>query len=91
MPQTASAKKALRASVRRRATNDRWRRAMRAASRAVRDTLTAGNTKDIPEKLTAAYSAIDRAARHRVLHWRAAARKKSRLQKLTVNLRRAQA
>jgi small subunit ribosomal protein S20 len=79
MPQTASAKKALRSSERKRVVNNRWRNILRVSVRAVQDALQAGDAKSAAQNYSKAQSIIDRAARHNVIHPRQAARKKSRL------------
>ena len=79
MPQTHSATKALRASARRRVLNDRWRRKVRDSLKAVREALVGANQEEIITAITKAESTLDRAARHNVIHWREAARRKSRL------------
>jgi small subunit ribosomal protein S20 len=81
MPQLQAAKKALRASARRRAVNDRWRVRFRASIRAVTDALQSKDTTKALEAFHKAQSLLDRAARRNVIHPNTAARKKSRLQK----------
>jgi small subunit ribosomal protein S20 len=87
MPQIKAAKKDLRKNQRRRATNDRWRKAVRASLHAVRDALAANDTSAAAAAFLKAQSVLDRAARHHILHDRKAARVKARLsrevQKLT--------
>jgi small subunit ribosomal protein S20 len=79
MPQTASAAKALRASARRRTVNDRWRAKVRSALKAFRVAITTNNKEGAAQAAVVAESMLDRAARRNIIHWRAAARKKSRL------------
>lgn len=86
MPQTESARKALRASQRRRVKNDSWRRKFRASIKSVRQAVTLGDVKTAVELLKIAQKNIDRAARHHVLPANTAARKKSRLQKAVTNM-----
>ncbi len=80
MPQTSSAKKALRSSERKRVINNRWRHIMRANIRTVRDAIQAGDSQTATQAFTKAQRIIDRAARRNIIHPTNAARKKSRLQ-----------
>lgn len=73
---TSSAKKAVRASLRRKVFNDRRRRAMREAVKRVKQGATDAKA------LAAAYQAIDKAAKRGVIPKNAAARKKSQMAKL---------
>ncbi len=77
MPIIKSAKKALRGSKRKRAVNDRRRRTMRTAVKTARQAGPAVTPKD----LSAAFQAIDKAAKRGVIKKNTAARKKSRLVK----------
>lgn len=81
MPQLQAAKKDLRKNQRRRTQNDRWRSAIRTATHAVRDAITAHDKSAAETAYPAAQKAIDRAVRRNVLHTNKAARKKSRLLK----------
>ena len=83
MPQTTSAKKALRVASRKRVINDSWRKKYRAAVKAVKDAVTAGETKHLAELTKEAQSMLDRAARRNILHRNTAGRKKAQLAKLT--------
>ena len=74
MPVTRSAKKALRRDQRRRVVNLRIKKKMRSALKKAKE-------KPTKENLAAAYSAIDRAAKKKVIHKNKAARLKSRLMK----------
>lgn len=78
MPQTASAKKALRASTRRRAINDRWRGKLRSLQRAFTKALTAKNSDEAQNVLKNLQSTLDRMARRHIIHRNTAARRKSR-------------
>lgn len=73
MPNLANAKKAMRVSDRKRVINDRRRKAMRSAIKAVKKSLD--NTTD----LSAAYQAIDKAVKRGVIKANTGARKKSRI------------
>lgn len=79
MPITTSAKKALRASQRKKIFNDRRKRDMRAAVKAPLAFLKEGNRDKARALLPNAYKAIDKAAKRGVIKKNAAARKKSRL------------
>ena len=83
MPQTTSAKKALRVASRKRVVNDRWRKKYRAAVKAVKDAAAAGETKNLDQLTKEAQSMLDRAARRNILHRNTAGRKKAQLAKLT--------
>lgn len=77
MPQIKAAIKARRVAARRRAINDKWRDKIRSALKNVR--LAGTDEKKKAEAIKHATSMFDRAARHHVIHWRTAARRKSRL------------
>lgn len=79
MPNTSSAKKALRSAERKRVYNVRRKREMDDAMKAVRKHLEAGNAKEADEALPQAQKAIDKAAKRGVIKQNTAARKKSRL------------
>ena len=78
MPITKGAKKALRVSLRKKVFNDRRRKAMKEAVKTVR-LLAAKKESDTASALSAAYKAIDKAAKRGVIKKNTAARKKSRL------------
>ena len=79
MPITKSAQKALRSSARKRVYNLRRMKAMRDAVKEVKKELEAGDNKKASALLSAAYKAIDKAAKRGVIKKNSAARKKSRL------------
>lgn len=74
MPVTTSAKGALRKDKRRAVVNQKVREAMKAALKQAREKKTA-------VAVSKAYSAVDRAAKSKVIHKNKAARLKSRLVK----------
>ena len=74
MPVTASAAKALRRDRRRTQVNRRWRSRLKVALDQFTDQPSATS-------LTSAYSILDRATKHQLLHPHKAARVKSRLAK----------
>lgn len=78
MPQTASAKKALRVSERRRAINDHWRGKLHATERKFKKALTGKNADEASALFVQLQSTLDRMARRHILHRNTAARTKSR-------------
>lgn len=83
MPITQSAKKALRGSMRKKQINDRRSKSMKDAIKKV-EKLAKGDTKAEAKKLVPiAYAAIDKAAKQGVIKKNTAARKKSRLSRIT--------
>ncbi|MFT5280774.1 MAG: small subunit ribosomal protein S20 [Flavobacteriaceae bacterium] len=83
MPNLTQAKKALRASEKKRLFNDRRRRAMRRAVKTVETFVTDKSFKDAKESLSLAYKAIDKAVKGGVIKKNTAARKKSRLSRIS--------
>lgn len=81
MPITQGAKKAHRASERKRVFNLRRKRAMHDAVKAIRQSVEKGDTKTATELLPTAYKAIDKAVKRGVIKENTGARKKSRLHK----------
>ncbi len=77
---TKSAKKAHRASLRKHVFNVRRKRALVDTTKVVRKLITT-DTKEAEKSLSAAYKAIDKAAKTGVIKKNAASRKKSRLAK----------
>jgi small subunit ribosomal protein S20 len=77
---TASAKKAHRASLKKRVFNVRRKRALTDTTKAVTK-LMATDAKGARESLSTAYKAIDKAAKRGIIKKNTAARKKSRLAK----------
>ncbi|MBI4120858.1 MAG: 30S ribosomal protein S20 [Parcubacteria group bacterium] len=82
MPITRGAKKAIRASERKRVFNDRRRRAMKEVLKSIRKAATGKNSTEAQKLLSEAYKAIDKAAKRGIIKKNNAARKKSRLVKL---------
>jgi small subunit ribosomal protein S20 len=76
---TKSAKKAHRASLKKHVFNLRRKRALTTTTKAVKKLVTAGDTKEATTSLSAAYKAIDKAAKRGVIKKNTASRKKSRL------------
>ena len=81
MPITRGAKKAYRASERKRIFNLRRKRAMHEAVKAVRTAIAQGDAATAQTLMPTAYKAIDKAAKRGVIKDNTAARKKSRLSK----------
>lgn len=82
MPITTSAKKALRASKRKRVFNTARKDAMKEGLKEIKK-LAAAGSKAAAEKMLASVSqAIDKAAKNGVIKKNAASRKKSRLAKM---------
>ena len=82
MPVIHSVKKSLRAAVRKRIFNLRRKEALKRAVKDVHKAVVA-KREDVPTVLSAAYKAIDKAAKRGVIKKNTAARKKSRLAKAT--------
>lgn len=75
---TKSAKKAHRASLKKRVFNVRRKRALTTATKTVKK-LAAASTDEARASLSAAYKAIDKAAKRGIIKKNTAARKKARL------------
>ncbi|MBY0110927.1 30S ribosomal protein S20 [Patescibacteria group bacterium] len=78
---TKSAKKAHRASLNKKVFNLRRKRALNDSTKEVKKLIAEGKGKDAAASLSAAYKAIDKAAKRGVIKKNTAARKKSRLAK----------
>ena len=83
MPHHKSAKKRLRQDEKRRERNKAVKSALKTASKSV---TKAATSEEAAKHLSSAESVIDRAAKKHVIHWRNAARKKSRLAKRVKSL-----
>lgn len=79
---TKSAKKAARASLRKRVFNQRRAGAMRSSIKEVRKLVSAKDVDTAKKNLSEAYKAIDKAMKKGVIKKNTAARKKSRLAQL---------
>ncbi len=82
MPISDSAKKSLRVAGRKKLVNDRYRKAMREATKAV-EKLAKTSKSDAKKLLSKAYQAIDKATKRGVMKKNTASRKKSLLSKIT--------
>jgi len=83
MPITQSAKKALRASLTKKAFNDQKKKVMKEQVKKIEKFVKEKNKVDATKSLSLAYKAIDKAAKKGVIKKNTASRKKSRLAKLT--------
>lgn len=81
MPNTPSAKKAMRQTVRRTEVNKTRRTSMRSHVRRVEEAIASGNSDAAREALKAAEPKLMRSAQQGVIHARTASRKVSRLAK----------
>jgi len=84
---TSSAKKAIRASAKKRIFNVRQREAIYKTTKAFMKAVSAKNASEATKLLPSAYQAIDKAMKRGVIKKNTAARKKSRL---AISLARAQ-
>lgn len=81
MPIIKSAKKALRASKRKKVYNDRRKDALKEAVKEVKKLIAEKKIKEAEAAIAKAYQAIDKGAKRGVIKKNTAARKKSRLVK----------
>ncbi len=81
MPITQSAKKAVRGSLRKKASNDRRNRAMKEVIKKLEKT-SKGDKAAAVKMLPSAFQAIDKAAKKGVIKKNNASRKKARLSRL---------
>lgn len=86
MPNTSSAKKAMRQSRRRHTINLRTKSKYKSAVKATRTVIASGNAKDAAESLKKAMSTLDKAVKKNVVHKNTASRRKSRLAKAIAKL-----
>ena len=84
MPITKGAKKAHRASLKKKVYNDRRIKVMRDVVKKIKKLDSENKPKEAVGLLPSAYKAIDKAAKRGVIKKNTAARKKSRLTKLVV-------
>jgi small subunit ribosomal protein S20 len=81
MPNTKSAAKAMRQSIRRKAYNAITKDKFKSAVKTVKKSITANNKADAIKELAGAMSALDKAVKKNVISKNTASRKKSRLAK----------
>lgn len=79
MPNTASAKKAQRATARKHIFNLRRKDALKSAIKELKKKVEAGNKKEALLLLPKVYKAVDKAAKRGIIKKNNASRKKSRL------------
>ena len=83
MPITKSAQKAMRAAAKKRVMNLRRTRAMDSAERDIEKLVATGKIADAKKLVPVAYAAIDKAAKRGVIKANTAARRKSRMSRIT--------
>ena len=83
MPITASAKKALRGSARKKAVNDRRKKTMKDSVKEIEKLIKAKSLAEAKKLLSKAQAAIDKAAKKGVIKKNTAARKNARLARAT--------
>jgi len=83
MPITQSAKKALRGSSRKKAVNDRRKKAMKESIKKIEKLVKEKNKTEAKKNLPSVYSIIDKAAKKGIIKKNNASRKKSRLSRIT--------
>lgn len=81
MPIKESAKKELRKAKKRRVLNVKRQKTMKDALKSIKKLMMAGKKDEAKKLLSAAYQAIDKAAKRGIIKKNNAARKKSRLTK----------
>ncbi len=83
MANTASARKAIRVSDRKRIVNDRLRKTMRKAMKQIKDLVRDKNISEAKALVPTAYKAIDKAAKRGVIKPNTASRNKSLMSRIT--------
>lgn len=83
MPITRNAKKALRVSSKKQAVNARIKKTLKEGVKSIEKLVVAKKWKDAKTSLSAAYSAIDKAAKNGVIKKNTANRKKARLSQMS--------
>lgn len=79
----------MRGSARKRVYNLRTKDKFKAAVKVVKDAVKTSNADEALKALTAAYAALDKAAKKKVIHKNTANRKKSRMAKAINKLKKA--
>ena len=87
MPNTKSAIKAMRQSVRRRVRNTKTKDEFKAAVKEVKKFLAAGQKSEAMQAMKLAMSKLDKAAKKNVIHHNKSSRLKSRLAKSLAKLK----
>lgn len=83
---TKGAKKAHRASLKKKVFNDRRKRTMKEIVKSVKEMVLKKDKKEATTSLPLAYKAIDKAAKRGIIKKNTAARKKSRLSKMIAGI-----
>jgi small subunit ribosomal protein S20 len=83
MPITTSAKKALRGSLKKKAMNDRNKKAVKESIKKIEKLVKDKKVDEAKKVLPTAYSVIDKACKKGVIKKNNASRKKSRLSRIT--------
>lgn len=83
MPITTSAKKALRGSLKKKAMNDRNKKAFKESIKKIEKLVKDKKVDEAKKVLPTAYSIIDKACKKGVIKKNNASRKKSRLSRIT--------
>jgi small subunit ribosomal protein S20 len=83
MANTASARKAIRVSDRKRIVNDRLRKTMRKAIKEIKDLVRAQKISEAKALVPNAYQAIDKATKRGVVKQNTASRKKALVSRIT--------
>lgn len=87
MPNTKSAAKAMRQSIRRRKRNITTKDRFKSAVKEVRSLIAAGKKTEAAEAMKKAMSSLDKATKNAVIHKNTASRKKSRLAKAMAKIK----
>lgn len=87
MPNTKSAMKAARQNLRRRVTNLKALDAIHNTAKNFKKLVAAGNKSEAAKALSAAFAALDKAAKKNIIHKNNASRHKSRLAKMIAKIK----
>lgn len=87
MPNTKSAAKAMRQSIKRRVHNIKVKDKFKEAVKEVKKLVAAGKKSEAMEAIKKAMSTLDKAAKTHVIHKNTASRKKSRLAKAIAKIK----
>jgi small subunit ribosomal protein S20 len=87
MPNTKSAIKAARQNIKRRVVNLKALEAIKKSAKQVRKFASAGNKSEAAKALSAAFAALDKAAKKNIIHKNNASRHKSRLSAMIAKLK----
>ena len=87
MPNTKSAAKAMRQSIKRNLRNIKAKDKFKDAVKEVKKLIAAGKKSDAAKAMENVFSALDKAAKTHVIHKNTASRKKSRLTKAIAKIK----